>query len=688
MANYYISYRLEWYSINENFNRLDILDSELLADNIKMLMGGATPLLHEYSTDEPFAPVKGSSALVQYANINGETPLTNFYTENDQRFKAIWYQNGNIRFTGFLVQDDCNESLSIHNKINTLSFTDNLGLLKNVGYDQAVTLDPYEFINYKDLICKILAQTGLEIDVQIFSSLALDGSSATVVSEFGVFGSSFANSDGGYRDCYSILEDALKAIRATVYQSNGVWKVVRWAEAIYSGNDIDGAAYEIDGTSIGAVSLNDVANVANLQIDGISEIIRPLKSVTKQFDYKSPSELIRNGSLTQLGSYIGTSTITLEGVSTNNLVYNIPNSVGWVDNYKQFLYDGVLPQIHIIRDATTLLEKERAIVIGRENTSNPATSIGFPNLQFYEINVNKGDFWNFSFEYLPYESGGGTGTTSNLLFAMILLQTETNVIYPLKSRLGDLVVSNYVWGDSVTAIDQGQSWQTTNLEDIVCYFFNKKLNTWNGISMNTEPQNTPTLFPKIKESGKLIIRLFPNVSGSNERYDYYKNLKVTITREITEDSKLKGQINAQLNNNDAKNVFTENINIDDSPRISIAGTILQNTTDFVKPLTGFWKRNYGYTTEKRKLSEITAFEELFNRRKPRTKIDCTLLQSDNINYSSIVTISQFPNKYFIFGQFSYNAKLDSIDCTLYENYEEGETDSDLTNTYTFNYLYE
>lgn len=684
MANYYISYRIEWKSINDNINRLDILDSELLSDDIKPLKGGATPLLHEYTTDDPFAPVKGSSILVQYANEYDETPLIDFYTENDQRFKAIWYQNGVIRFIGFLAQDDCNEGLSSHSKINTLSFTDNLGLLKNVSYDQAVTTDPYEFINYKDLICKILAQTGLELNVNIFSSLALDGSSATVVSEWGVFGSSFTNNEQGYRDCYSILEDALKAIRASCVQSGGEWVIVRWAEGIYSANEIDGAAYDDAGTSLGAATLDKVVTVDKIQVDGISEIIRPFKSVAKLFNYNSPSELIRNGGLNELGSYVSTSIITLEGVNTNNLVYNVPANV-YKDNYKALSYDGVLPQIHIVRDATTVLTLYRSLVIGLEDTSAPATSIGIANLELYPINVNKGDTWNFTCDYLPY--AGGEFEVS-IVRMMVLLKTDTSTYRPLKNNGGFDNKRKFEWSNTVGNVDQGVSWQITNQSEIFCFFKNVKTRKWNTLDLASYENDTPENFPQIPEDGQIVIRLFPNVSPQNLNYDYYRNFRFIITRSITRESTLKGQQHIQTNNIDAKNLLNESITIDDAPRISIAGALIQNTTDFIKPLTGFWKRNYGYTTEKRKLSEITAFEDLFNRRKPRTKVDATLLNADEIDYTTVVKLDKFPTKNFIFGQFSYNARLDSIDATLYENYEDGEEDADLNNTYTFNFLYE
>lgn len=111
---------------------------------IKSLLCSGQPLVQRYLDDDPIAPVKGSEVEIKFLNKDKQTPLSLFYSEEDDTFKIkverIAYPANKVLFEGYLVQEDCSEILVDHTHELSLVFTDNLGLLKNVPLDQGARL--------------------------------------------------------------------------------------------------------------------------------------------------------------------------------------------------------------------------------------------------------------------------------------------------------------------------------------------------------------------------------------------------------------------------------------------------------------------------------------------------------------------------------------------------------------------
>jgi hypothetical protein len=114
-------------------------------------------------------------------------------------------------------------------------------------------------------------------------------------------------------------------------------------------------------------------------------------------------------------------------------------------------------------------------------------------------------------------------------------------------------------------------------------------------------------------------------------------------------------------------------------------------TGVIQTKTTLWGYDTGVDGTRR-LGEITTFETLFWKRIPRLKLEgdfLGLVQSPNLlSLLSVVEYQNRPGKWFIWGQLEINYKNDTATGTLYEQWEEGEIDGDLTDLYTFKYLYE
>lgn len=96
------------------------------------------------------------------------------------------------------------------------------------------------------------------------------------------------------------------------------------------------------------------------------------------------------------------------------------------------------------------------------------------------------------------------------------------------------------------------------------------------------------------------------------------------------------------------------------------------------------------------LGELTTFEDLFLRWKPRIKIDCNLITLHGTNTSnfilsliSIMQIDGFQYLWFLIGSLAIDYKKDTAQCTLYGYINENESIEDLeaVSSYEFKYLY-
>lgn len=99
---------------------------------------------HRWEKDEPKPGVKGSVLEMEILNINQTLPLAAFYSSTDDNCKVVFKWRDQVQFTGFLLQDDCNEIMVDWTHPFKLSATDNLGLLKDVSLLDASRLyGPY-----------------------------------------------------------------------------------------------------------------------------------------------------------------------------------------------------------------------------------------------------------------------------------------------------------------------------------------------------------------------------------------------------------------------------------------------------------------------------------------------------------------------------------------------------------------
>lgn len=96
--------------------------------------------------------------------------------------------------------------------------------------------------------------------------------------------------------------------------------------------------------------------------------------------------------------------------------------------------------------------------------------------------------------------------------------------------------------------------------------------------------------------------------------------------------------------------------------------------------------------ESKRLGEIITFEQLFQNRTPRLKIDGSLqgLISNNkiLSVLSVLNWQQSPKIWGVFGSLEIDYRNNNANFTFYEIYNVDETDNYIEHKYDFTYIYD
>ena len=144
----------KYHTVNYRF----IIYKKGYTGNPVSIVCGKDPAVLTYLNDDIYG-IKGSEIEINLLNIDNNLPLSNFYSDYDDTFKIVYgvpYEetvidiNGAITtqtymfslFTGYLLQEDCSEVMTdIAHEIK-LTFTDGLGLLKDIDFQTASLMSP------------------------------------------------------------------------------------------------------------------------------------------------------------------------------------------------------------------------------------------------------------------------------------------------------------------------------------------------------------------------------------------------------------------------------------------------------------------------------------------------------------------------------------------------------------------
>lgn len=702
--------------------------------NIK---GGVVPIIHSYETDDPHAAIKGSSLTLSVVNEAQSLPITSFFSNEDDGIKVIFLQGGQTMFEGFLVQDDCIESLVDFNHEVSLTATDNLGLLKNVTLDVALRATIATFTanitGVAPNTIRMLQSFGATInvgDILVITNSSIDGT-YTVVDKFlnpplryftvaetvpdatvapatilqqrgdlnqmvtlltivkatlgqtGVFLStniyaniaeithdptysfleqtlidpqSFNKGNDDYEDCYSVLEKILKRFNLTVFQSSGLYNIVRWDELMFYNNLIHGYLYDADFNFVAPI-FGDLFLPAPINV-GIAEnivwqsapdhrVLRPFLYDKETFNYKQPTNLLRNSDLQELGSLITAYTVD-SGVDLKYV--NEYDAKNWFDSSSGHSNPGVdaYRRIRVVQDYKHK-EIERYLVVANDN------------IQSYQIEATKGDTFEFSFSFRTENTQPGPVT---LTWAIRLFDgTRTEYV----KTPGDPNVTEPGWDPTI-----GWTYQIANDPD--------DTKEWHTVTIESLP---------IPYDGLLYMELIKGdleLTGGPDAGTYYKDINFKYNTFISGSQRIIGHKHTSIQGGNIKQNGQEEIFMDDSPRSSIAGTL------FLEPLTGIlrtrttqWLMPGGTAVN---LGELTTSETIAWRRVPRSIIEGTLVGGlpQFVSILNTIKYNYYPDLNLVWGKLDIDYRNNTMKGTLFEMWKDSDTD--LPYNYVFNYLYD
>jgi len=775
------------------------------------------PVRQQWQQDEAAPSVKGCMMTVTLIN-EGALPITSFFSVNDTDFRIRYYWGSQLLFTGYLVQDDSSEEqIDIKHDI-TLNFSDGLGLLKDIDFNEANrlvgsktefigdfsvssglyivlyntitsgaqigdnmkvvsgtladgvyrivnivitgphtfiyvaeellfnvspgTIGTFTFIESADLTDRLplttfikicLQNTGLELNCNVYNNLVVTGgATGRMLEDVYLDGEMFLSGEQ-WQSCYQVLNFILTRYFCTLFQSYGVWNIARMSELRYYDNDIPSIGYDYNMVQVdnaGVIQLFNYGGGTDIETGLLGTPQRAWSFDKETFNYKQPTNLLRNADLQNLGALVST---TIDG---SNTVYDY-EFAEWFDGpFSPF----PLRRIRVTRVTATGFEIGRIAycigISGDDARSNQSTP----------IEATAEDSCIFGFDFKTGESQPGP----NSILIGVRINNGTNNYY----------------------LQNDGSWSTTLSPGFV-YSMPSGTNTneWQSV---TVPAND---FPS---DGLLYVYLcHPHASPDPGNVTYYRNISMQYFFTINESSKIIGHIHndsQQLAANTKNNSDTE-IYLDDSPRNAINGTTFLHTlTNLIQDRTALWKR--GTVTEQVRIGEIITFEKLFQRRKTRLKLEGNLLDLiqpgvfrytgdadfgatdiisglyvvhfpnipsgyllpgvtftitgstlNNGTYTAVAVSDNYPTgavtvadtltletggtatitiddipvhlsllnviKYapqsslnFIFGMLNIRFKESQADGTLYEWWQDGEVDSDLLQYYYFKYIYD
>jgi len=733
---YFEHYRAEFDSVSEETYRIYIYEKDYVGSIVNLTLS-AIPIKHAWSTDEPQPPIKGSSLTFSYLNT-GSVPISSFYSVNDDQFKIQLFRGGEMLFEGFLVQDDCAEIMVDYTHEITLSFNDNLGLLKDVPLDSNVpNLGAFTASAYFDFLSPSPSNNCF---IYLYNTTFIP----VVATPFTISGHIEAAANATW------TPTAVTAI------GNGNWKV---QVADFSFIDMQAWPCFIAGSStIDLYNRNSLLNIirvclynTGLELDThiYANIFEVSQDVTRSFLEQT---YIDAQTFIEGESFMDCYRVLEIIMDRFNLTLFQANGVWNIVRWQEFrYYTSPFPLPYFIYDfemtytGTGTLDK--FYTTGFEESIYPEVGLTRSIIRPYNFDKETYNYYqpkyllrNFDLQDLgslitSYVSGPNTISEYNLTdwhdagfspqpsyFIRVVVTTATGfeveryvvvsgatgdnprsvMSTPFEVSAGDKITFEYTFKTTKSQAGPGTVVLALRLYDLSTTNYADEDPTVNwkvGVGWNftipsggnTNVNQTVTIDPGQIPFDGLIYCYLPQAdqtaAGGDETQ--IKDIRITYTPYINDSVKINGQVHTSTQNVNIKNNESIEIFTDDSPRNSIKGTLFKPSfATSIQDKTSQWYR-ISNPSETLRIGEITTGEQLKWRQISRAKLEGTfygLVQTNNVSMLAILTNTALPGLNFIFGMLEIDYRNNSFNGTQWEIYEDGESIAEPI-VYDFKYLY-
>jgi len=733
---YGTKYTASFESTAEETYDVFILEKDYVGSEIPITLS-AVPVRHSWATDEPQPPIKGSSLTLSILNT-GSLPISSFYSNNDDQFKIWFYKGANKLFEGFLVQDDCTELMVDYVHEIVLSFTDNLGLLKDVALDKdvpdfggypctayfdfvSVVPDNFIYLYNTDFIPVVSTPFTISGHIEAAANAAW---TPIAVTSLGGNNWKVQVVDGAFTDMQAWPCIISGSATINLYNRNTLLNIIRvclantglaldshiYANIFELSND-DSRAF-LEQTYIDPQTFIDDENFKNcyevleiilgrfgltlFQANGVWNIIR-----WHEFRYYTSPYPVDYFIYNSAMEYTGAGTM-------NNLL---------VTGFEEAIYPENGLTRSIIRPWQFETEK-----FDYEQPKYLLRNFDLQDLGALITSYTSGANTNYEYEFTGWQTNGVYSPYPDI-FIRVVRVTATNeeieryaVIdgqsgapglaaesFPLEVATGDKLTFEFTYRTNTSQPGAATTYIGVRLFDGTTTLYADKdpnVNWDTGLinwpftipvgANNNENQNVVVETGAIPFDG-LVFLYLPQVTTSPSPGDetQIKDIRLTYTPFINDSTKIIGQTHKSLSDEvSVKNTQSIEVLTDDSPRNSIAGTLYKPSfTSLVQDRTSLWYRIQASAEEKR-IGEIISTESLVIRLIPRAKLEGTFYGLTGVSMLAILTNNALPTYNFIFGSLEIDYRNNSFTGTQYEMYIDDEIDIPRPGvTYEFKYLY-
>ena len=721
--------------------RLEILKKDYTGPFTTLPMAGV-PIVQNWGTDEVKDAIKGCSLAINYLNF-GSNPIDNFYSNNDDEFLVRFYQDAQLLFSGYLVQDDIREPLIDTTHEVQLSANDGLGLLKDIAFDKTAPAWYLAPTAQGDFI-------SVTTPVQNWIYLRNANFIPVVGTPFTISGHPVALMNGTFTPTVvTVLSPGNYNVRTNTFTGDTA------AEPVYLNGS--GGAFDFYGR-------NTIMNAIAICLQNTGVEIETNVYCNIFEDYHNPAQCPLSQTLIDYQTFIAGDVFDNCFNVLNKICdrFNITifqalgkwNIIRWDELKRSPDINGFVFDINFAPAGTTTLDAD--MIFGFGEDIFPVTGITKSIVRPFEYTKEAFNYQQPKYLLQNYDllqlgallrtyMSGTTRVSEYIAIAWLgiygnpaverfirveydtVLERESDRYLVLRGptydsirclpaknidcnvgdkisfactfrtnisgipgavsfaiSLTDGVSTRYLKNTGATAGGNGTlSWSSTFGFTFV-YPAGENSNQWH--SMDT------ALTPPLPYTGVMNIFLpqFTDPPQNATRESHFKDMRFEYITYINDSTKIIGHIHKDLQVANIKNNEANDIYMDDAPRNSIQGVLFRNRlVGLVQDRTTLWYKDPAVPV-KRKLGEITTEEQLQWRSMPRSRLDGTfvgLIQSGKyVSMLNHFTYAQLPGLNFLFGTLQIDYRNNRFNCSATELFKN--TDVDVNGDYSFTYIYD
>jgi hypothetical protein len=674
-----MTYGLKYTSDFDSFQpllsyRLNIFKKDYIGASSTILLSG-NPAIHEWQDEDPKAAIKGSTLKISIlvSSIDG-LALTNFYSEDDYGWACELrrLETDEVLFQGYLLQDDSQElQVDFIHEIQ-LTFTDGLGLLKDVTLDQAAVISGV-LTNHSVLIgtppgtlntitTQDIGLGGLQPGaVFTINDGSLAGTytvlSISLIPTLGIYDYWIVtNTIIGYTLPYTASIDWIDPYSLTGYVPLiDIYKLCLKATFITCGLNIYSKIYPVGGTNERLLDDTFIQAETFLSSDRWMNCYDILEQINSRFNLSlfqahGKWNLIRWDELYRYTTNTG-ATLQYHTYSTD-FIYSATstNSDVWIFKKGDDMEVGVLKSINranqFVKETFNYVQPESLLC--NYNLQDLGGLIqqydsGLFTIKEYGLN----SWYNGPFSPIPdrfiritIDNDSTSRTYLQELDRNIVIVNSTGSA-PQSAKSCDIPLSkddsiefNFSFRTSVHQAGPVNTIFAVSITDGIATYYVQNNGSWAttlGFSYSTpnggdtfDWQSVNIISNPAPINGVVNIYLAeatPNGGTPSADETLFKDLSFTITYFINGSGRVIGHTHTDSQSLDIKNNIDKEIFIDNSPRTSIKGSLyLASYTNLLRDLTAFWEypsTSYSYPT----LGQHTTQEALFSTYKMRSKYE-------------------------------------------------------------------